>query len=402
MIADYFKLAIGNLRKRKLRSWLTIIGIFISVATIFLLISLSIGLDNAVKEQFRLLGTDKIFIMPRGQAGPPGAGGAVELTTKDVEVIERVAGVKDVSYYVAGNAKIEFNGETRYLIVIGIPLDKSEVYIETGAYKAEQGRLLKEGDNNRIMIGNRYITGMFKKPVSKDSSITINDREFKVIGILETIGNSQDDSLIYLPLEDFKKLFNVGERVDQVLARVKPGEDVNIVSKKINKKLMSFRDVTEKNRDFLILTPEELLQSFGTVLNIITAFLVGVAGISLLVGTIGIANTMYTSVLERTKEIGVMKAIGARNSDILLIFVIESGLLGLIGGLIGVGIGIGLAKAIDFIAINYLGTNLLNAATPLYLILGCLAFAFLIGAVSGILPAMQASKVRPADSLRYE
>jgi len=358
MISDYLKLASGNLRKRKLRSWLTIIGIFISVATIFLLISLSIGLDNAVKEQFRLLGTDKIIIMPRGQAGPPGAGGAVELTTRDVDVIEKVSGVKDVSYYVAGNAKIEFNGETRYLIVIGIPLDKSEVYIETGAYKAEQGRLLKEGDKNRIMIGNRYISGLFKKPVSKDSSITINDREFKVVGILETLGNSQDDSLIFLSLDDFKELFNAGDRVDQILVRVKPGEDVNVVSDRINRKLMSFRDVTEKTKDFSIMTPQELLQSFGIVLNIITAFLVGVAGISLLVGTIGIANTMYTSVMERTKEIGVMKAIGARNSDILMIFVIESGLLGLIGGLIGVGVGIGLAKAIDFIAINCLTLQL--------------------------------------------
>ena len=165
---------------------------------------------------------------------------------------------------------------------------------------------------------------------------------------------------------------------------------------------MNYRDVDEKTIDFSILTPEELLRSFGTILNIITAFLLGVAGISLLVGAIGIANTMYTSVLERTKEIGVMKAIGAKNSDILYIFMIESGILGVIGGAMGILVGIGVGKIIDYIAVNQLQTNLLKVATPWYLIVGCLLFAFIIGSLSGLMPAKQASKLKPADTLRYE
>jgi len=166
--------------------------------------------------------------------------------------------------------------------------------------------------------------------------------------------------------------------------------------------LRKSRDVTEKTQDFTVLTPEEVLESFGTILNIVTSFLLGVAAISLLVGGIGIANTVYTSVLERTREIGVMKAIGAKNKDILYIFLIESGLIGLVGAIIGIAFGIGVVKTIEWIAVNQLATSLLRAAIPIPLILGLLAFGFLIGAISGIWPAWKATKVKPVEALRYE
>jgi len=130
--------------------------------------------------------------------------------------------------------------------------------------------------------------------------------------------------------------------------------------------------------------------------------LVGIAAISLIVGGIGVANTMYTSVLERTKEIGTMKAVGAKNSDIMFLFLIESGLLGLIGGVIGVLIGLGLSKIAEYFATVQLGTNLLQASASTNLIIGALIFSFLIGAISGVFPAMQASKLKPVDALRYE
>src|SRR3989338_8163689 len=124
--------------------------------------------------------------------------------------------------------------------------------------------------------------------------------------------------------DDFKRDFNSGDRVDEIIVQVEPGENTKDTAERTKEKLLKFRGLKEKNRDFEISTPEEILASLDTILNIITAFLVGIAAISLIVGAIGIANTMYTSVLERTKEIGTMKAIGARNSDILLIFLIES------------------------------------------------------------------------------
>ncbi|MBU3913039.1 MAG: ABC transporter permease [Nanoarchaeota archaeon] len=403
MIQDYFKLALKNLGKRKLRSWLTVIGIIISVAIIFVLISLSVGLSDAINEQFQMLGSDKFFIMPKGQMGAPGTGGAVELTTEDVDIIEKVGGVGDVSEIVAGNGKIEFNKETRYFFVVGIPIEDMGLYTESTSLTIIDGRNLKQEGKREVLLGWDYEFGnVFEKPVRPGNSFLINDEEFKVVGIMSRVGNPQDDKNVIIPYEDFRELFNSGDRIDQIVVQVQEGQDINEVADAVKRRLMKFRDVDEKTIDFTISTPEELLASFSIILNIITGFLVGVAGISLLVGGIGIANTMYTSVLERTKEIGTMKAVGAKNSDILLIFLIESGLLGLIGGIIGLGLGFGVAKIVEFIAVNQLGTTLLKAAAPLWLSLGVLGFGFLIGAVSGVAPAYQASKLKTVDALRYE
>ncbi len=379
------------------------LGIIISIATIFILVSLSLGLQGAIKEQFEILGSDKIFIQPRGQFGGPGTEAGAKLTLEDVDVVKKVRGVGDYSYYAAGSAKLEYGGQTRYFFVSGIPLDSVDLYIETGAFEADEGKLLEEGDREELMIGSYYkYKNLFKDPVRVGDKLLVNEREFKVKGIIEPIGNPGDDQNVLMSYEDFQDLFNSSDRVDAILVEVAPGEDVREVSKRLEKDLKKSRGVTDKTIDFTISTPEELLESFQAILNIIVGFLVGVAGISLIVGAIGITNTMYTSVLERTREIGVMKAIGAKNQDIMIIFLIESGLLGLVGGIVGVLVGFGFSKIVEFTAIQSLGTDLFRAASPWYLVIGCLVFAFITGAVSGTLPALQASKINTAEALRHE
>jgi len=401
MISDYSKLAWKNLRKRKLRSWLTIIGIIISIAIIFILVSLSLGLRQAIDEQFKMLGTDKLYIMPKGMAGAGVT--SIEFTTKDVNIIEKVSGVKDLSYATVGNAQVEFGKQKKYFMVIGLPTDRMSLYTESTNMKMDEGKGLENGDLGKVMIGYDYKYGnVFDKQVQAGDKLIINNKEFKVVGIIAQIGNPSDDKNIIMSMDDFQELYNSGDRVDQVIAQVDDEKDIKEISERINKKLMKFRDVDEKTKDFYISSPEELLESFEVILNIITAFLVGVAAISLLVGGIGIANTMYTSVLERTKEIGTMKAVGARNRDIFYIFFIESGLIGLVGGAIGIALGYGVSKIIEFIAITQLNTTLLQVAAPFYLITGCLTFAFLIGALSGTIPAINASKLKPVDALRAE
>jgi len=265
------------------------------------------------------------------------------------------------------------------------------------------GRFLKKGDDKKIVIGSLYNENdLFGKDIRLRDTILLNGGEYKVLGLAESAGNPSDDQNIYMNYKDFQELFNSGDRVDFILVQINEGEDISEVADKVEKRLRKARGVTEKTQDFDISTPEELLESFGIILNIITIFLAGVAAISLFVGGIGIANTMYTSVLERTREIGIMKAIGAQNKDILIIFLIESGLLGLVGGGIGVLLGYGASKTIEYIAVTSLKTNLLQAATPAYLIIICLAFGFLIGAISGTLPALRASKTNVVDALRYE
>ena len=402
MIKDYFALALKNLSKRKLRSWLTMLGIFISIATIFVLISLSVGLQGAVEEQFKSLGSDKFFIMPMGHFGPPGTLTPTHLTIEDADVVEKVNGIKDITYYAAGNGKIEFNSEAKYYIVWGMPFDKMKLYEQMNSFKIIDGRETKEGEIGKVMLGYDYSYKIFKKPIKARDNILINGKEFKVVGIMGKVGNPSDDTNIIISTQDMQALFNTKNRIDMIMARIDDGENINDVADRVEKKLISYRGITKKTIDFSISTPEELLNSFKAILNILTIFLLGVAAISLLVGAIGITNTMYTSVLERTREIGIMKAIGAKNSDIMSIFLIESGLLGLVGGIIGVLLGFGLSKLVEIIASQSLGTDLLKAASPMYLIVGCLVFGFLVGAVSGTLPAMRASKTNVVDALRYE
>ncbi len=401
---EYLKLALQNLYARKIRSFLTLLGIVISISAIFILISVSLGLQAAVMEQFRLLGTDKFFVQPLGQLGGPGTSGVVEFTEQDVEVIRKVTGVKEVAPWTMASAKIEFSGEIRYVQVMGIDLDTSPLFIEAWAYKAEQGRLLEKGDSGVAMIGSQYSQNNFLgREIQVGNRLLINDQQsFKVKGILKPLGNPVDDRLIYLPYEEFRPLFNIPNRIDVVVVQIKTGEAISTVANLVEEELRKFRHSNKNSPDFVILTPEELLNSFKTVLNIITAFLLGIAGISLVIGGIGIANTMYTSVLERTKEIGLMKAIGAGKKDLLMIFLVESGLLGLAGGIIAVGMGITIDKIIEHIALQQLGTTLLRTVTPPYLIIGSLVFSVVMGAVSGLWPAWRAWKVKPVEALRQE
>ncbi|HIE33536.1 MAG TPA: FtsX-like permease family protein [Candidatus Altiarchaeales archaeon] len=150
------------------------------------------------------------------------------------------------------------------------------------------------------------------------------------------------------------------------------------------------------------MTTEQVRETVNSILLVIQIVVIGIAAISLIVGGVGIMNSMYTSVLERTREIGVMKAIGARNSDIMLLFLIESGIIGLVGGIIGCLIGVGLAKGVEFVATQELSTAILKASITPGLIIGALIFSFMVGCISGLLPAKGAAEMNPIDALRYE
>ncbi|OGJ19887.1 hypothetical protein A3K73_01005 [Candidatus Pacearchaeota archaeon RBG_13_36_9] len=405
MIKEAFTLAYRTLIHKKIRSFLTVVGIFIAIFTVFVLLSMSLGLNEGIQEQFRLLGTDKFFIQPKGSYSGADQTSNVQLTTKDIETLDRISEIKKVSYYTIGNVQIKFGEEIRYYIVIAIPfkpVNGWDIFSEVYNLKAEEGRLLKDGDRGKVLLGYGYKYNNFMgKPVRVGNTIELNGEEFKVAGILETVGNSADDKQIYMTIEDFKELFNSGDRVDFVIAQIKEGENMTQVVDRAERSLRRERGVTEKTQDFTISTPEQLLESFGIVLNILMAFLIGIGSISIIVGGIGIANTMFTSVLEKRKEIGTMKAIGAKNEDILTIFIIESGILGLIGGFLGLIFGIIIAKAIEYYARLYVG-DIIKASMSPYLIIGCLLFGFVIGTVSGFFPSRRAANLKPADALRYE
>lgn len=405
MIKDYFSIVVGSLRHRKLRSWLTMLGIFVGIAAVVSLISLGQGLQGAINDEFEKMGTNKIMVEAGGSSfGMPGMGLSSEkLTDDDVRVIERVKGVDQVAKMVYKSAQAEFHDDVKFPMIIGMPTDDTSViFEEMQSVEIANGRNFKSSDNNKVIIGDLVAEGeLFDKKVGLRDRIKIKDKEFKVIGIFAPVGNPQDDKSMYIPYDSAVDLFEIDD-IDVLIVQTKDGIDVNKASEDIKKELRDYRDVDEGEEDFRVQTFQQVMESFNTIFGIVQAVVIGIAAISLLVGGIGITNTMYTSVLERTRDIGIMKAIGARNSDIMKLFLIESGLLGLVGGAIGIFIGFVLSKLVEIGISQAYGFDYLKAHFPWYLILGALAFSFIVGSASGVMPARQAARMKPVDALRYE
>ena len=270
--------------------------------------------------------------------------------------------------------------------------------------KAQRGRLLKDGDKGVVVLGSAFLEedNPFGKPIVPGSKVEIQDKEFKVIGIMEKKGNFQLDGAVFLNERDLRDLVGrQGNDYDIIVARFNKNADVNNIGSEIERRLRKLRNVKEGEEDFSVQTPGAILETVNSTILAIQIFVYVIAGISILVGGIGIMNTMYTSVIERTKEIGIMKSIGARNSTIFSIFFIESGLIGTIGGLVGIVIGASAATGLAFIGRLLLKSGLIAAQFPPILIFGALIGSFVVGSFFGTLPAIQASKLNPVDALRY-
>ena len=406
MIKDFILIPLKELQRRKLRSLLTLIGVFIGIAAIVSLITLGQGLENAITEQFQMLGNDKLFITAKGSALTAGLSiDAVKITDDDFETIDQISGIRKVTGMIFSTASVEFNDIVRYLFVSGMPTDPEERKLigEAQSFKIGQGRFLEKGDKNKAVVGFTYSDpNFFEKEVGVGDTILVHGHEFKVVGILQKIGSPPDDQSVQIPYETYEEIFEVENEYGFLVAQINPGEDIGKMSTKVNDELRKDRGLDEGEEDLNVETPEQLAATFTTILDIVQIVLIGIAAISLLVGGIGIMNTMYMVILQRTKEIGIMKALGAKNSHILILFLIESGFYGFFGGVVGAAIGILFAKIVEALFVVFVGPAFLSIEINFWLISGTLLFAFVVGCASGVLPAYQASKMDPVDSLRYE
>jgi len=405
-VLQLFKLALNNLSERRLRSLLTIIGIFIGITAVVALMSLGDGLQNVVVGQFSSIGADKITIMgSNGFAASPFVSASLPnpITTDDLRVVSRTRGVQEAGGMLFISTKAEYKKEVKNTFLLGLPEDDTRALVEEGQnIEVSEGRTLKTDDKGVIVIGSYTSDGLFKRKIYVGETLKIEGKDFKVVGILKTRGSRFDDDAIYMNGDEARALTNKPELESIIMARVKKGESPEKVAAAVAENLRKHRNVEKGSEDFVAQTSEQLAQSFATILGVVQGVIVGIAAISLLVGGIGIMNTMYTSVVERTKEIGLMKAVGARNSDITLLFLFESGLLGLLGGVVGVLIGIGLSKIAEVAVQQALSSNSFVAIISPELIAGALLFGFVIGTASGVLPARRAASLKPAVALRYE
>lgn len=404
MRLEYLKLAIESITARPLRTFLTLLGIVIGVGAVISLISLGDGLQNAVAGEFESLGTDKILVSPQGNRLANFGSGSGSLSTDDVDVIKNVGGVLKAGYFVTRFARINWGDESGIYPVIGVGIgDSYDLLAQIQPLDVAEGRDLRDADRNSVILGYDYANFEgFEDKLRLRSNIDILGTSYRVVGINKEIGNDLDDRSIYMSIAGFNDLFDVGDSADEILVQTRAGEDPAVIAVEIEDALRRSRNVGEGEEDFSVETFENLISSFLSIFTVITTVIVGISSISLVVGSLGIMNTMFTSVLERTREIGVLKAIGARSSDIRQIFVFEAAILGLLGGFFGILVGYALAYSVEFYVVNILEQSLLSISFSWVLSISALIFSLILGIISGLLPAFRASRLSPVEALRDE
>lgn len=405
MNTDLIAYSLKSLAARKTRSFLTILSILISIMAIFTLISFGLGLSNYVTEISSEMGVDKIVIQPKTLGAIPIP--EKQLSQDDVDFIGNVKGIKTVTGLMIQSVKVQPDKDVKgkYVFLMGITTnkDEKEIFMELMTIEMDEGRELKKGDKLKAVLGYNYQlpNKIFEKSIRLGEKILFNDKIVEVVGFFESVGNPQDDSNVYMTYEGVEELMGIKDRYEWVVARVELGVSSQDMSEKVFEKLRKHKGQEKGKEDFFVQTFEEQIEMFSNIMQILNVVLVLIALISVFVSGINIMNTMYTSVLERTKDIGIMKAIGATNNDILFIFLVESGVVGLVGGIAGITVGFAISSMAGF-AVAQAGYTFLKPAFPLALIIGSLLFATITGAMAGLAPAIQASKQKPVDSLRYE
>jgi len=393
-IRELFKLALSSLRSNKLRSALTTLGIIIGVFYVILLVALGNGLQTYITNQISGLGSNIIFVIPGkiGGGQHPGEGvNRITIATANYlnSRIETIAKTSPLAQKLV-NVKYA-NRSNKDTNIWGTTSDFPDI-INTKIVRGTFFTKSQEISGNKVaIIGQTVSTNLFPNTDPIGKKINISGTRYTVIGISEKKGSAlgQDqDNIIVIPLTAAKKQFSI-DLVNAIYVAASSPELVGLVKKRIKEVLLTRLD----EEHFTIMTQEQTLETVTNITNVLTIALSGIAAISLVVGGIGVMNIMLVSVTERTKEIGLRKALGAKRKDILLQFLLEAIMLSLLGGTIGVLLGIGssMLLSIFFFA----------EVTPWSVILA-FGFSVAVGVIFGIAPAIRASRLSPIEALRYE
>lgn len=404
MILDLAELSGKNLFRRGKRSWLTIIGIIIGITAIVTLFSLGQGLEESVTQEFEDLGANTIYVIPGD--GIEGLFGSAdgELDEDDLEAVRRSQGVGQAGPIIYDAASFgEFRREEQRVPLLGIPTDSSqEMIMRTNSLEVASGRNIRQNDRFSGLAGYELNQGnVFEREVNLRDQVRVRGEDIRVIGTLEQSGDPEYDRSMVLPIDSVREILDDEDRVDFIIAEVGPGQEPDEVAENIREEIRRERNVQEGNEDFTVSTADDLLDSFLGIISVVQYVVLGIVSIALFVGGLGIMNTMYMSVSERTKEIGVMKAIGATKKQILSIYLVEAGVLGLIGGAIGIIIGLGVSELAFYAIREFLGTPLYPSRSPA-LIGGTLGLSFILGVFSGYLPARKAANLEPVEAIRQK
>ena len=397
--------ALASIYAHGLRSFLTTLGIVIGVASVIAVVSVTQGMSSFIGDTFASLGTNSLTIQSYTPFEDQMKGIRARLTPEDLEMIERRAeGIASITpiLYANRSSQIKYGSQTAFSQIMGTTYayqDVAQSYTQIGRFLAQTDNLTRR----RIAVIGEKVRENLSLPENPiNEYVEIGGEWFKIVGMLEERGDimgfSQDD-IVLVPYATMVSLQGNQTRTDiQIQLSLSDSADIEDVSRQLTTLLRNAHDLrSDEDDDFRIQTAEQLMEEFDQIIGMVTVVIGGIVSISLLVGGIGIMNIMLVSVTERTREIGICKAIGAKRHHILMQFLIEALLLSLLGGIIGLAIGFGLGTLISNTIPGFP-----SASIPLWSIALALGFSGFVGVLFGILPAAKAANLDPIDALRYE
>ena len=415
LFRDAFKTSTRSLTHGKMRSILTMLGVVIGIASVIILMSIGQSAQNIILGQVQSVGSNLIIIIPgapsNGKFSPPASAQGIVITSlqqRDVDALEREPSVNIAVPEVRGQADAVYGNNN---VTVGFTGSTADFFQVSNLAKVSKGQVFSKSDvdsgNHVVVIGPDLATTLFGANLNPiDKIIHLKGVSFRVVGVLSKGGTGafgvDIGNLVVMPISVAQKQLLGINYFNVIVAQANPNYDINFVKSRMTFALRQDHGITDPNKDdFNIETQADILSILGSITSILTLFLAAIASISLIVGGIGIMNIMLVSVTERTREIGLRKAVGATNGDILQQFLIESVLLTFIGGAIGIATGAGVVGLVYFILSTFFSIGWVFAF-PISSVILALAVSGIAGIAFGIYPAYQAGKKNPIDALRYE
>lgn len=404
--------ALESLKSNTLRSMLTVLGIVIGVAAVIAMLSIGRGAQASITSRIESIGTNLVYVNPgsTSQGGvQSAAGSAGTLTLDDAAALAELPNVVAVSSVTNSFVQVVYEGQNVNTRLMGV----TPGYETVSSLTLEDGEFISESDQNArslvVVLGSSVAENLFGGTGGVvGQKVRLNGQPYKVIGVLASKGGTgfmnQDDQ-VFIPLSTALNRLVGGTRfrgssvISQITVKATSLEVVDQVVEDVTLTMRERHGTIEGADDFTVSSQKDALDAATEVADTLTIFLGGIAGISLMVGGIGIMNIMLTTVTERTHEIGLRKAVGAKRSDILLQFLVESTVLSLSGGVIGVALGWGIARLMGRVQ---LGGSSITPVVGLDSVLLAALFSMAVGLFFGIYPATRASRLQPVEALRYE